>query len=75
MTLDDDVARMVEQMRRERGVGLSAALNEMARRGAAQKVGGPAPFVQTVSSMGGARVPIDDIAGALEIIEGPEHGG
>ena len=34
-----------------------------------------APFVQTVSSMGGARVPLDDIAGALELIEGPEHRG
>lgn len=75
MTLDDDVVQVVEQVRRERGIGISAALNEVVRRGAAVKPDLEVPFVQTVSSLGGARVPLDDIAGALELIEGPEHRG
>ena len=75
VTLDDDVVQVVEQVRRERGVGISAALNEVVRRGAAVRAAPKASFVQTVSSMGGARVPLDDVAGALELIEGPEHRG
>ena len=33
MTLDDDVAAAVDLVRRERGLGLSAAVNELVRRG------------------------------------------
>ena len=35
VSLDDDVAAEVGRLRRERGVGLSAALNELARAGIA----------------------------------------
>lgn len=73
VTLDDDVARIVEQARRERGIGLSAALNEVVRRGAAQKVEGQVRFVQSVSSLGEQLIPIDDVAGALEVAEGDER--
>jgi Ribbon-helix-helix protein, copG family len=33
VNLDDDVAAAVEELRRERGVGLSQAVNELARTG------------------------------------------
>lgn len=73
MTLDEDVARLVEQVRRERGVGISAALNEVVRRGAAHQQGEVATFVQSVGSLGEQLIPIDDVAGALELAEGEEH--
>ena len=37
VTLDDDVAAAVDLVRRERGVGLSEALNELVRRGMTSK--------------------------------------
>lgn len=73
MTLDDDVARVVEQVRRERGLGISAALNEVVRRAAAQKQPGRPAFVQSVGSLGEQLIPIDDVAGALELAEGDER--
>lgn len=73
VTLDEDVARVVEQVRRERGVGISAALNEVVRRGAAHKQDGRTAFVQSVGSLGEQLIPIDDVAGALELAEGDEH--
>ena len=73
MTLDDDVARVVEQVRRERGVGISAALNEVVRRGAAQKQPERPRFVQSVGSLGDQLIPVDDVAGALELAEGDER--
>ena len=73
MTLDDDVARVVEQVRRERGVGISAALNEVVRRAAAQRQPERAGFVQSVGSLGEQLIPIDDVAGALELAEGDER--
>ena len=33
LRLDDDTARAVEQCRRERGIGVSEAVNELIRRG------------------------------------------
>jgi hypothetical protein len=75
VTLDDDVTKALEAMRRERGLGTSAALNELVRRGLA--VAAPARakrFRQRTSSMGPSRVPLDDIGHALELLEGEAHG-
>lgn len=74
-TLDDDIARAVEELRRERGWGLSAALNEVARRGLATGAPTPARFVQRASALGSARLPLDDVGAALEAAEGPDHRG
>lgn len=73
MTLDDDVAVAVEHLRRERGLGTSAAVNALARQGLATADHRPETFSQQVSSLGAARIPLDDIGAALEILEGEAH--
>lgn len=75
VTLDDDVVRAVEELRREQGLGTSAALNALARRGLAHDRGTRRAFNQRVSSMGRARVPLDDIGAVLEVLEGEAHRG
>jgi hypothetical protein len=74
VTLDADVAKALEAMRRDRGLGTSAALNELVRRGLATTSAQARPFVQRTSTMGPARVPLDDIGHALELLEGEAHG-
>lgn len=69
MKLDEDVVRAVEKLRREEGLGLSAALNKLARQGLVQKTETQPPFVQEASPMGEPRIPIDDIGAALEVLE------
>lgn len=73
VTLDDDVARALEQLRRERGLGVSAALNELVRRGLAAAEAPTKRFRQRTSDLGPARVPLDDIGHALELLEGEAH--
>ena len=73
VTLDDDVARALEQMRREDGLATSVALNLLARRGLAASFEREALFVQRVSSLGRPRMPLDDIEAVLEILEGDTH--
>jgi hypothetical protein len=74
VTLDDDVAKALEELRRQRGLGTSAALNELVRRGLAAKADGPPqPFTQRTSSLGRPRIAIDSIGDALEILEGETH--
>ena len=74
VSLDDDVAKALDQQRRERGLGTSAALNELVRRGLASTSARPTPFRQRTSDMGAARIPLDDIGHALELLEGEAHG-
>jgi hypothetical protein len=74
VTLDDDVAKALESLRRERGLGTSAALNELARRGMAAATTPSRPFRQRTSDMGAPRVPLDDIGLALDLLEGEAHG-
>lgn len=74
VSLDQDVVKAIEDLRREQGLGLSAAVNELVRRGLSIK--GPTavqPFRQTASAMGAPRVPLDDIGSALELLEGESH--
>jgi Ribbon-helix-helix protein, copG family len=68
VTLADDVAAAVERLRKERGLGLSEALNELARAGLSQ----PAKrtrFSQESHSVG-LKVDVTDVADALELLEG-----
>ncbi|MBW3603623.1 MAG: ribbon-helix-helix domain-containing protein [Actinobacteria bacterium] len=74
ITLDADVARAVEEARRERGVGVSEIVNALARRGLARSEAEPRPFHQNVSAMGRPRLPLDDIEETLAILEGDAHG-
>jgi hypothetical protein len=73
VTLEEDVVKALETLRRERGLGTSAALNELVRRGLATGPPRAKPFRQRTSTMGPARVPLDDIGHALELLEGETH--
>jgi hypothetical protein len=71
VSLDDDIVAAIQRVRAERNIGLSEALNELARAGLA------APpqretFVQRTFPMG-ARIDVTNIADALEYLEGPSH--
>jgi hypothetical protein len=75
VTLDDDVARAVEQLRRERGLSVSAALNALARGGLTSGAQAGERFTQRASSLGPPRIPLDDIGAALDLIEGETRRG
>lgn len=67
--LDDDVIKAVNRRRAESNTGLSAAVNDLVRRGLATAVD-QEPFVQETTSMGRPLVPLDSIADALDLLEG-----
>jgi hypothetical protein len=67
--LADDVAAAAEKVRRERGIGLSAAVNELARAGLAQPTHARA-FKQRTYDMGEG-LDVSNVADALETLEGP----
>jgi hypothetical protein len=70
ITLADDVAAAVEQLRRERGQGISDAVNELVRRGLTAS-SRPKRFRQRTSALGMPALPVDDVAGLLEVLDGP----
>jgi hypothetical protein len=71
VTLDPDVIAAIEQVRQERSLGLSAAVNELIRRGLAAR-GPRRPFRQQTHSV---RLELDvtDVAEAIELLEGPAY--
>ena len=68
VTLDDDVAAALERLRRERGLGLSEAVNELVRAGLTQRAA-RTRFVQKSDRLG-IRIDVTDVADALELLEG-----
>jgi Ribbon-helix-helix protein, copG family len=68
--LDDDTARAVEQMRRERGVGVSEAVNELIRAGLLPR-DPTRKFVQRTQRLG-IQIDVSNVAEALEVLEGVE---
>ena len=67
---DDDVEKVVAELRRERGVGVSEAVNELIRRAML-----PRPRVAAFSQRTrrlGLSIDVSDVAGALEGLEGDE---
>lgn len=69
VTLDDDVAAAVEQMRRDRSAGLSEVVNELIRAGLGAKRPRQ-PFRQRTESIG-IRIDVTNVAEALELLEEP----
>ncbi len=69
VTLDDDVAAGISRLRRERGLGLSEALNELARAGMVR--GGERQVFRQRSEPIGFRVSIDNVAEVLELLDEP----
>ncbi|HEY2764835.1 MAG TPA: ribbon-helix-helix protein, CopG family [Pseudonocardiaceae bacterium] len=71
VSLDDDVATAVQRLREERNIGLSEAVNELARAGLTVPTQRK-KFDQRTFSMG-ARIDVANIGDALEFLEGPSH--
>jgi len=68
---DPDTAKAIEGLRRETGVGVSEAVNELIRRGLLPPAP-PKPFRQRTRSLG-LRIDVSNIAEALETLEGPDR--
>lgn len=65
---DDDAAKAVARLRRERGIGVSQAVNELIRRGLLQPE--PVlPFRQTTRKAG-LKIDVSNVADALDLLEG-----
>lgn len=69
VTLDDDVAAAVEQLRRERSLGLSAAVNDLIRRSLTAEKPRHA-FVQRTHDLGEG-IDVSNVGDALETLDGP----
>ena len=69
VNIDDDIAAAIEKLRRERGVGMSEAVNLLARAGLRR---GPArkPFRQRSTKIG-LTIDVTNVADALENLDGP----
>jgi Ribbon-helix-helix protein, copG family len=68
VVLDDDIAAAVAQLRRERGIGLSEALNQLARAGLTVRHERE-PFRQRTVALG-LKVDVTNVAEVLELLEG-----
>lgn len=64
------VAALAE-LRRRRSLGLSAALNELVRRGLVDRPPAPNRFRQRTAALG-LRLDVSNVAEALEVLEQPE---
>jgi hypothetical protein len=69
ITLDDDVVAAIDRVRRERGLGLSEAVNELVRAGLTARPAGRR-FKQRSARLG-LRVDVSNIGEALEQLDGP----
>ncbi len=68
ITFERDVAAAIEQLRRERSIGPSEAVNELIRAGL-QRKGSRRAFRQRTESLG-LRIDVTNVAEALEELEG-----
>lgn len=67
---DGDTVAAINQLRREKGIGVSEAVNELIRRGLLPRRE-PAPFVQKTHPLG-LKIDVSNVAEALDVLEGPE---
>jgi hypothetical protein len=65
---DNDTAEAVAALRRERGIGVSEAVNELIRRALLPRPS-HAPFRQATHRLG-VRIDVSNVAEALETLEG-----
>lgn len=72
--LDDDVAAAAERLRHERHIGLSEAVNTLAREGLRSARPTRRSFRQRTSELG-LRVDVSNVAEALEQLDDSEHMG
>ncbi|MGI8793735.1 MAG: CopG family transcriptional regulator [Acidimicrobiales bacterium] len=67
---DDDTAKAIAGLRRESGMGVSEAVNELIRRGLLPRPDS-AVFRQRTAPLG-LRIDVANVAEALEVLEGTE---
>jgi hypothetical protein len=67
--LDPDTEQAVQALRRQKGRGVSEAVNELIRRGILAEAR-PQPFVARSQSLG-IRVDVSNVAEVLDLLEGP----
>jgi hypothetical protein len=72
LRLDDDVLAAAERLRRERHLGLSEAVNELARAGMQRRVQ-PRAFRQRTQELG-LRIDVSDVAEALDLLDELDRG-
>jgi hypothetical protein len=65
---DDDTARAIEALRREHGLGVSEAVNELIRRGLLAQPP-RRPFRQRTAPLG-VNIDVSYVADALEVLDG-----
>ena len=71
--LDDDVAAAAERLQRERHIGLSEAVNSLAREGLRARSAPRQEFRQRTSTLG-LRLDVSNVAEALELLDDAGHG-
>ena len=71
VTLDDDVAAAIDQLRRDKGLGLSEAVNELVRAGIQRPVHRPA-FTQKTADLG-MRMDVTNIGDVLDALDADDH--
>lgn len=72
VTLTPDVAAEVERLKLEQGIGVSEAINDLARAGMIRKKEPRKRFVQRTHDVG-FLIDVTNIAEALEQAEGPGY--
>jgi len=66
---DDDTAKAIARLRRETGLGVSGAVNELIRRGLLHRAA-VVPFRQETHPLG-LQIDVSNVAEALEALDGP----
>jgi hypothetical protein len=66
---DADTTKAIERLRRQQGLGVSEAVNELIRRGLMVQPARPA-FRQATRALG-IKIDVANVAEALEVLEGP----
>lgn len=69
VTLDDDVASAVTELKRKRGLGVSEAVNQLVRRGLIVRPP-ERPFRQRTARLA-LKVYVTNVAEAIELLDGP----
>ena len=72
MTLADDVAAAVEQLRRERAIGVSEAVNELVRRGLVNGASKERERVVTNTYPLGVKVDVSNVGEVLAMLDEEE---
>ncbi|MBX3031384.1 MAG: ribbon-helix-helix protein, CopG family [Chloroflexi bacterium] len=68
--LDEDIQAAVERLRRQEGLGLSEAVNQLARAGLTREAPRGRRFVQRTARLG-LRLDVTSVQDALEQLDGP----